>query len=178
MPKIMMFLLATILGAAMPLTGCSGDNGGSNAAPKAGQSTISLHLSGGHLSDTLEFSGTFDNTMSIFSSSMTYLGPGLDLTASNGTAVFKQMTLSIESSEAGTYPVKDVSSDMVFRFPDVNKGYSLRPREGTGTVKVERLDGDHVRLHLDFDASPTNIRSKDLIFHVEGVLESRPRVRD
>lgn len=87
------------------------------------------------------------------------------------------MILSIESSAAGTYPVKDVDSDMVFRFPDVNKGYSLQPRDGTGTVKVERLRDKHVRLHLDFDASPTNIGGKDLVFHVEGVLESRPKIR-
>ena len=176
MSKVIMFLLATILVAAMSLTGCSDDNGGGSAGLKAGQSAISLHLSGGHLSDTLEFSGTVDKTMMIFSSSMTYLGSGLDITGSNGTAMLGQMILSLESSEAGTYPVKDVDIDMVFSFPADNKGYSIQPREGTGTVTVERLDGEHVRLLLNFDASPTNIGGKDMIFHIEGVLESRPRI--
>lgn len=175
MPKRILLLLATILLAAMSLTGCADDNGGGSTGPDAGQSAVSLRLSGGHLSETIEFSGTDDSTMSIFSTSMTYLGTGLDFTASNSTAVLEQMVLSIESSEAGTYPVKDVDSDMVVRFPDEGKGYSLKPRDGTGTVKVERLGGDHVRLHLDFDASPTNIGGRDLVFHVEGVYESRPR---
>lgn len=174
MQKITVFLLAVMLVAAMFLTGCSDDKAGGSAGPKAGQSAISLHLSGGHLNDPLEFSATVDKTMMIFSNSMTFLGSGLDITGSNGTAVFEQMILSLESSAAGTYPVADVDSDMVFRFPAVNEGYSLQPRDGTGTVKVERLDGEHVRLYLNFDASPTNIGGKDLIFHIEGVFESRP----
>lgn len=90
MPKIIVFLLAATLVAAISLTGCSDDNGKAGAGPQPGQSAISLRLSGGHLSDTLEFSGTVDKTMSVFSSSMTYLGTGLDFTGSNGTAVLRR----------------------------------------------------------------------------------------
>ena len=173
MQKIIVFLLATMLVAATSLTGCSDDKGGGRAGLKPGQSAISLQLSGGHLSDALEFSGTVDKTMMIFSNSMTFLGSGLDITGSNGTAVFEQMILSLESAEAGTYPVKDVDVDMVFNFPAEGTDYSMQPREGTGTVTVERLDGEHLRLLLNFDASPSNIGGRDMIFHIEGVFESR-----
>lgn len=174
MPKFNVFIQATVLVAAMSLTGCSDD---AEAGPKAGQSSLSLRLSGGHLKEPIDFVATVDKTMSVFSSSMTFLGSGLDITGSNGTAVLKQMILGPETSKDGIYSAMDGDSDMVFRFPDVNKGYSIRPREGTGTIKIERLDGKHVRMHLDFDASPTNIGGRDLVFHIKGVFESRPKVR-
>lgn len=176
MSKVFMSLLATILMAALSVTACSSENGGGSSGPKAGQTAISLTLSGGDLSAPVEFSGTVDQTMSVFSSSMTLLGTGLDFTGSDGKSVLNQMVLSLESSKAGTYPVKDVDSDMVFFFPDTGTGYSIDPRAGTGTVKVERLGGEHVRLHFDFDASPTNIGGRDLIFHIKGKFESRPKV--
>src|SRR5690554_2374589 len=138
----MVSLLSVVLLVALSLTGCSNDKGGDSGL-KAGQSAISLQLSGGHLSDALEFRGTVDKTMMVFSSSMTFLGRGLDITGSNATAVFEQLILSLESSAAGTYPVKDVDIDMVFNFPTEGTGYSMQPRDGTGTVTLERLDGEH-----------------------------------
>src|SRR5690554_531909 len=106
----MVSLLSVVLLVALSLTGCSNDKGGDSGL-KAGQSAISLQLSGGHLSDALEFRGTVDKTMMVFSSSMIFLGRGLDITGSNATAVFEQLILSLESSAAGTYPVKDVDID-------------------------------------------------------------------
>lgn len=175
MPKIIVLFAAAILLATISVSGCSGDIGATSAGPKAGQSAISLQLSGGHLADPLEFSGTVDKTLYIGSSSMSFLGSGLDFTGSNGTAVLQQMIVDLNSLEAGTYPAKEQDVDMVFHFPTADIGYSMQPRESAGTIKIERLGGEHVRIHFDFDASPSNIGSKSVVFHVKGVLESRPR---
>lgn len=64
---------------------------------------------------------------------------------------------------------------MVFRFPEAGTGWSVRPSQATGSVKVEPLEGEHVRIHLDFDTSPSNIGGQDMVFHINDVLESRPR---
>lgn len=171
MRKTIIFWLAVTLITGTGLTGCSDDGGGSDA-PKSGESAISLRLSGGHLTNTLEFDGTIDAKPSVGSSSISLTATGIDITASNGTAKFRQMTFSVESSDSETHPVKDVSIDMPFFFPDLPSLYSLRPIDGTGTVKIERTGEDRVRFELNFDASPTQMGGKDQVFHLEGVIDS------
>lgn len=175
MPKSIMLFAAAILLATLSVSGCSGDTGTSGVSLKAGQSALSLQLGGGHLTEPLEFSGTADKTMYISSTSIIFLGGGIDLTGSNGTAVLEQVLLDLNSAEPGTYPAKESDVDMVFDFPEAGTGYSMQPREGTGTIRIEQLNGEHMRVHFDFDASPSNIGSKEMVFHVKGVLESRPR---
>lgn len=168
--KILFWLAVTLL-TATGLAGCSDDNGGGGKA-KSGTSAVSLRLSGGHLTNTLEFDGIIDDKPSVFPNAIYLIATGIDITASNGTAEFRQMTLDVESPDSGTYQVKDVDIDMPFFFPDISKSYSLRPIDGTGTVTVERIGDDRIRFNLDFDASPTQLGGRDQVFQLEGEIDS------
>lgn len=145
-----------------------------SAEPESGQTTISLRLSGGHLETPLHFDGTIDSTPHLFSSSTKLLATGVNIRASNGDAELKQFTLSVETADSGHWDASDGDMDIVFAFEDIDKTYSLRPRAGTGGLEMTRFEEqDRAKFELHFDASPTQMNSKDIVFRLEGVIDGR-----
>lgn len=143
------------------------------SAPASGESVVSLRLSGGHLTEPLIFDGTIQRTPNLFGTSTSLLAPGVDLKATNGDAVLKQFVISLETGVSGFWDAKGNDLDLVFSFPDISKSYSLRPIGGTGGVNMTRSGDDYAKFEIHFDASPTQIRSKDIVFRLEGVIEGR-----
>lgn len=118
------------------------------------------------------FEGTFDISPNLFSSSTTVLATKLDLQASNGTAVLEQVIISPETGTSGTYDAEDSDFSANFQFPDDDVGYQLHANEGDGSFTLHR-DDKRATFDIDFDASPSNIGGRDLVFHVKGTIDAR-----
>lgn len=166
MRKVFMICVLLVGGLAI---GCDGNSDG----PAAGQTHISWELSGGHLEEPLTFEGNFDVSPSTFDSSTNILARNLDLKASNGTAVLRQFVFSPEIGESGTYASGEADFSANLRFPDEGVGYQLHDNPGDGTFTLDRSDAERVIVDMDFEASPSNIGGRDLVFHLKGVIDSR-----
>lgn len=166
---VMCFLVAGLV------VGCDGDGDGSGkgGGPKSGQTKISLVLSGGNLGEPQEFEGTFDVSPNLFATSTSILATKLDLKAKNGTAVLQQFIFGPELGQSGTYDAGDAEFSMNVWFPDNDVGYQLHDNAGGGTFTLDRGNDDRATVQIDFDASPSNIGGRDLVFHIKGVIDSR-----
>lgn len=143
------------------------------AGATSGQTRVSLRLSGGHLAEPLAFEGTVDVSPYFFSGSTSILGTGANIAADNGDAVLKQFVVSVETAESGFHEPVGGDVDIVFSFPEINKSYSLRARPDTGGMMIRRTGEEHVSFEMHFDASPTQISSRDLVYRLEGVIDAR-----
>lgn len=160
------FWTSAALIAAVMMTGCQG-------GPSPGETFISLKLSGGHLTETLTFEGTIDKSPSLFKGSTSVIATKVDLQASNGDAVLKQFTISLETGESGPFDAAGGDLDVVFFFPSLPSSFSMRPIGGTGGVDLDRGDDDRATVTIHFDASPTQINGRDKVYRLEGVIDSR-----
>lgn len=168
------FLIFLSLTLGLLMAGCGKDSDG-DGGPKAGQTSYSIELSGGQLTETLKFEGVMDKSPNFFSSSTSILGTGLDQQASNGTAVLQQFLLGPNSAESREYDPDEADFTADFWFPDDGVGYQLHGNENGGTITMTREGDQRVVFDLDFDASPSNIGGRDLVFHVVGTIDGRAR---
>lgn len=143
------------------------------AGVAAGQTRVSLRLSGGHLTAPLTFERTVAVAPLLFPGSTFILGMGVNIPANRGDTVLNQFIVSVETDESGPYEPVGREVDLVVSFPEIEKWYTLRARADTGGMTIRRTADEHVRFEMHLDVSPTQLDSVDVVFRLEGLIEGR-----
>lgn len=144
-----------------------------------GESRFDLTLSGGapELDRTRVFRGRSDElTFFLFDTVALLASDPLGVPSDPSGYSLGRMTLEVDDTESGVYGTDAFDIDLVvhgFSNAQGTTAYSLRERDGSGTVTVVSAGPERVRLRLAFDASPTQLASTDLVFHLEGEIEVR-----
>jgi hypothetical protein len=160
---------------ALGVLGCGDDGETPGSSLAEGESYLSIELSGDTLDETLRFEGKTDEIgLYVFDDDISALASS-DIGLESGDFTLGRMTLSIRLTEPGTVDENGFDINLVvegFNNEFGTSGYSLREKEGS-TLTVTEVSDERVRGTFEFDASPTQGNSTDLVFHLKGSFEIR-----
>lgn len=163
---------------ATTLMACDGDGGGGSA--KAGETSFDLTITGDSLHGPVHIKTVSDvPSYTYFDHGFVGLmGMKIQEPPADGSEYIQNMTFSYDDgmNAPGDYDFGDSEMDIVIWGIGTYEGkptsLSLRPHDGQ-KVNISSVGKDGITIEIDADFSPTQMGSKDLVFHMKGKIKAK-----